>query len=843
MVYLLDLAEAGTTRHVSATDATCGGQAPCYGTIQAAVTAAQPGDTVAIGAGTYVEQVAIVGKNNNAAATEATRIVIEADPDAPMGSVVLRGAAGHCSLGHAIQIQQSRFVTVRGLTITGAGGQAIALAGGGSQSHSIHLERNRIFGNGGPSCSGGITINRGNSGTLIANNLIYGNGRQGLLMSDTQGGPHTIVGNTIHGNGWSGVSVSRGHQVLMVNNAITANGTAAGTTGGRFGLSREGSAAPDRAGIRLVGNAICGNRLGEIDGPVLDATDAGNLTPTGVEGHGVTASALCGNTAVLYVAVTGPDQLAFTADDDFTPATGSPLVDGGADPRLLGLPATLNTLFEGDFHDAEVRPQAGGGAGPATFDIGAIERLPAGDTLPPTVTIVEPGTAFVRGAVTITVQAADSGNVSLVTIAVDGQPLAIRREPDGPAPLVTATAQWSSAGAGDGPHTISATATDAAGNQTTTQKVAISDATPPHTHIVSGPIGTVGGPSATFTFGGTDNVSAADNLVFAWRVDGGAFSAFASSVTAALDDLAPGSHTFEVKSRDQAGNEDASPALRAFVVGSVQIAIASPAAGAIVPIGALAVTGTVAVEGGETGVTVNDVSAVVQGGMFAAIVPVDGTTTSLIAVARSASGMSATHTIDISVSAVPLPGMALVVNPNDGVAPLRVSFTAPRAGVSVTLDYEGDGVADFTGSSLDGQAFTYTRPGIYSPVAVVTDGAGRQTTATGLVNVRDRAQLDDALKARWNDMKAALVRGDVETALAHFTPGQQPRFRTLLTALGSQAAQIAQDMEDIHLVYAIEGHAKYRLRRTQPYGGQMTTLTYYVYFVQDDAGAWTIAGF
>ena len=38
--------EAGTIRHVNRTDAGCGGQSPCYGNIQAAVNAAQPGDTV-----------------------------------------------------------------------------------------------------------------------------------------------------------------------------------------------------------------------------------------------------------------------------------------------------------------------------------------------------------------------------------------------------------------------------------------------------------------------------------------------------------------------------------------------------------------------------------------------------------------------------------------------------------------------------------------------------------------------------------------------------------------------------------------------------------------------------
>ena len=59
-------AEAATVRHVDRSDSTCAGRAPCYGSIQAAVNAAQPGDTVQVRAGSYVEQVNITGRNASA---------------------------------------------------------------------------------------------------------------------------------------------------------------------------------------------------------------------------------------------------------------------------------------------------------------------------------------------------------------------------------------------------------------------------------------------------------------------------------------------------------------------------------------------------------------------------------------------------------------------------------------------------------------------------------------------------------------------------------------------------------------------------------------------------------
>ena len=154
-------AQAGITRYVNATIPGCGGQSPCYTTIQAAVDVARAGDTIQIQAGTYVEQVTIVGKNNTPSATEASRITIQADPAAPAGSVVLHGASVQCTAGYAIQLQQSRFVTIRGLVISGAGGPAISLLGGSGQNRGVHIERNRIFGNGSSSCTGGILIATG----------------------------------------------------------------------------------------------------------------------------------------------------------------------------------------------------------------------------------------------------------------------------------------------------------------------------------------------------------------------------------------------------------------------------------------------------------------------------------------------------------------------------------------------------------------------------------------------------------------------------------------------------------------------------------------------------------
>ncbi len=343
------------TLYVSNSDPNCAGGAPCFATIQAAVNAARAGDTVEIQPGIYPEKVLIANKNNSASATENDRITIETDAFDP-GSAVVTGNNGGCSGGYAIRFKRSKFVTLRGLTITDTGGTAVELLGGSSQNTAIHIERNRIFGNGLSGCDGGITIGSGNPGTLIANNLIYGNVRNGIaIVSDNAGGPHYIIGNTIHANQWNGVNTGNRPTVFLVNNIITQNGTARGSSGGRSGVRRNGSTSRNRV-LQLLNNLICGNRLGEFSGPVLDVSDAGNLTPNGNEGPGVGASPGCDVPANVF-------------DADFILVDNSPAIDSGMDPSSLGLTTFLSTDYYGGF----ARPADGDDDGVLAFDMGAVE--------------------------------------------------------------------------------------------------------------------------------------------------------------------------------------------------------------------------------------------------------------------------------------------------------------------------------------------------------------------------------------------------------------------------------------------------------------------------------------
>ncbi|HEX9442955.1 MAG TPA: right-handed parallel beta-helix repeat-containing protein, partial [Candidatus Binatia bacterium] len=381
-----------------------------------AVNAAQGGDTVRIQPGTYSEQILVSGKNNTAAAGEADRIVIEADFLAPPGGVVIAGSAGGCG-GYAMRLKRSKFITIRGLTITGAGGTAVELLGGSNQNAAVRIEQNRIFGNGLGGCNGGVAVGPGNTDTLIVNNLVYGNRKDGISIapvSESDADAVYIVENTIHANQWNGVDIGSRQRAFLVNNIITGNGAAPGGGGGRFGVRRQGASGRE-ARIHLVHNLICGNRLGELDGGLLDpATDAGNLTPGGSEGPGVGASPGCDLPAAVYANLNGRDGAPNTDDDDFRPAASSPAVDMGTDPRALGLNPAFDPLFLADFADGIARP-AGAAGGAVAFDAGAVE---IGD-LPPKASDTRAGTT--TGApVSILLQGRDLDNFNFSFVIVDG---------------------------------------------------------------------------------------------------------------------------------------------------------------------------------------------------------------------------------------------------------------------------------------------------------------------------------------------------------------------------------------------------------------------------------------
>ena len=85
------------------------------------------------------------------------------------------------------------------------------------------------------------------------------------------------------------------------------------------------------------------------------------------------------------------------------------------------------------------------------------------------------------------------------------------------------------------------------------------DTTPPETTITSGPSGVTTSTSASFGFNSSEAGS-----TFTCSLDGGAYSSCSSPKSYSA--LSAGTHTFRVKARDAAGNEDATPAARTWEI-------------------------------------------------------------------------------------------------------------------------------------------------------------------------------------------------------------------------------------------------------------------------------------
>src|SRR5205807_2039222 len=107
----------------------------------------------------------------------------------------------------------------------------------------------------------------------------------------------------------------------------------------------------------------------------------------------------------------------------------------------------------------------------------------------------------------------------------------------------------------DGSHSFDVRAIDQAGNTdpTPASHTWTVDLTAPQTTIDASTSSPSNDATPTFSFGSSEPGSS-----FACRVDGGGWSSCTSPhTTAALGD---GSHTFDVRATDQAGNTDATPA-------------------------------------------------------------------------------------------------------------------------------------------------------------------------------------------------------------------------------------------------------------------------------------------
>jgi len=219
---------------------------------------------------------------------------------------------------------------------------------------------------------------------------------------------------------------------------------------------------------------------------------------------------------------------------------------------------------------------------------------------------------------------------------------------------------------------------------------------------------------------------------------------------------------------------------------NINISVISPTHGETISKPEIMVKGNVINRAGyETGVTVNGKLANVYGSQFVANnVPLQEGANTITVTAKDTANNAATASV--TVNAVKTGSyIKLSSNIDSSIVPLTAYFSASTSFIPVSyqMDFERDGVADYTGTTFENINHTYTTEGIFYPTITVTDNQGNTYSDTIAITVLSKAEIDALLKTKWEGMKGALTRGDIEGALNYFTYDSKEKYRTTFTRL------------------------------------------------------------
>jgi hypothetical protein len=219
-----------------------------------------------------------------------------------------------------------------------------------------------------------------------------------------------------------------------------------------------------------------------------------------------------------------------------------------ADPTYTNYTGTFDVSGQG-YHNLAYR--AADVAGNNNFGGAAIIKID--NTFPTTTVSKTPSGEWANTDVTVTLEGHDSGGSTL-----DYTEYSLNGSDWTHGTSVTVSAE--------GETTVYYRSADVAGNVETAGSVTVKvDKSAPATTITAGPSGwTTASP--TFVWGGSDNKTPVEELVYSYQLDSGAWSDYSAATSQAFSGLSPGSHTFSVRAKDLAGNVDPSPDTRTFSV-------------------------------------------------------------------------------------------------------------------------------------------------------------------------------------------------------------------------------------------------------------------------------------
>jgi len=212
----------------------------------------------------------------------------------------------------------------------------------------------------------------------------------------------------------------------------------------------------------------------------------------------------------------------------------------------------------------------------------------------------------------------------------------------------------------------------------------------------------------------------------------------------------------------------------------------------------------------------------------------------ITATIKDSGGNIETTSITINTTDISQP-VTLSANITSGIAPLTTYFSVSTSftPVSYQMDFEGDGIIDYTGATFEDITHTYTTEGIFYPTLTVTDNQGNTYSDTIAITVLNKAEIDTLLKEKWEGMKVAMKNQDIEGALGYFVERSKERYRSVFEALKDQLPMILETFVEFNIVEVFDNAAEYEIVANE----NGVLYSYPGMLIKDENGIWKFKDF
>lgn len=273
----------------------------------------------------------------------------------------------------------------------------------------------------------------------------------------------------------------------------------------------------------------------------------------------------------------------------------------------------------------------------------------------------------------------------------------------------------------------------------------------------------------------------------------------------------------------------------------LEITITSPSGGDTINESEIIVKGTFKSDTNDVGITVNGIVAEVIGKEWiAGNVPLTVGENIITANATDLYGNTDTKVIIIYANDI-TQQIELSANITSGISPLTTYFSESTSFVPALyqMDFEGDRVIDYTGTTFDDINHTFASEGIFYPTLTILDDQGNTYSDTIAVTVLNKTEIDNLLRSKWISMADSLSSGNTEIALARISSHTRESYKEMFNVLNNQLPFIVSTQTELNLISIKDNIATYELVTLE--NGRI--YSYEVIFLNDTNGIWKISEF